>query len=555
MDEPNNNLINLMINDDKFQFNQGLTLQDILEQLPPQEYLPLGALVNNQIQELSYPIYTDSSVSWININNPIGMRIFKRSLYLVLATAVEDLFPGSTLRIEHSLPNGTYCEIKCKNGNPLTEENVKQLETEMKKIIDADLPITKRVISKNDAISFFTKRGRTEIAKNVINKPGDTVSIYTIRSVYDYFYEPVATSTGKLKPFDLHLFYNGLIIRMPSPNGSDIMPPYHAPKKLSQILYESTRWAELLEVQDVAQLNQIIEDNKLSEFIQINETLQERNLSTIAQDIADNRDIKLVLIAGPSSSGKTTFAQRLYIQLRVNGINPVTISLDDYFVDREHTPKDEYGEYDFETIEALDLPLFNEHLGRLAEGEEVEVPRFDFKTGSRKDKGEKFKLGENQLLIIEGIHGLNERLSASVPHKHKRKIYISALTQLNVDSWTPISSSDTRLIRRITRDFQYRGTSAQETIARWPSVRRGEGLNIFPFQEDADYMFNSALIYEKSVLRNLVQPELEKIPTDAPEYLEAQRLIRLLQFFIPSYSEKVPVNSILREFIGESCFL
>ncbi|SMB83253.1 uridine kinase [Desulfonispora thiosulfatigenes DSM 11270] len=551
----NQNLINVEVNNQPLQIDQGSTLEDILKVVPAPLHTPLAAIVNGQIQELTYPIYADSNITWIDTTNDIGMRIYKRGLFLVLATAVNNIFPKATLKIEHSLPHGTYCEIRCEDFRILVEENVNAIKNEMKRIIAENRPIKRQDIFKNDAIKFFQGQGRFENANNIKYKPGDTVSLYSCGTVFDYFYEPVATSTGVLKLFDLHSYHYGLILRIPAKNNPNILPTYHAPQKLSQILYEGERWGELLEVENIAQLNNIIETNQLGEFVQINEALHERNLYEIAKSISDHNDeVKLILIAGPSSSGKTTFAHRLYIQLRVNGIKPITISLDDYFVDREFTPKDENGGLDFESINALDLELFNRHLVDLIDGKEVIVPRFDFTTGRRKAEGHKVKLEANQVLIIEGIHGLNEKLTESIPHSNKRKIYISALTQLNVDDWTPISSSDTRLIRRIYRDIQYRGTSAKQTINRWPSVRKGEAKNIFPFQEEADYMFNSALIYEKAILKGLVQPELEKIGPGEPEFLEAQRLIRLLQFFVPAFPDNVPINSILKEFIGGSCF-
>lgn len=548
------NSVNVVIDEETFEFAQGSTLEEILKEVPAPKYTPLAALINGHIQELTYPVYADSNIIWIDQTDQIGMRIYKRSLFLVLATAVDNVFPGVNLKIAHSLSNGTYCEIRSEEYKILVDENIDAIREQMKKIVKEDRPIVPQVISKDDAIKFFESQGKIQNAENIKYKPGSTVRLYSCGGVFDYFYEPVAANTGILKYFDVHSYHDGLILSIPTRDDPYTLPPYEPPQKLSQVLLEGERWGKLLEVENVAQLNKIIETKQLSEFVQINETLHERNLYEIATDISQHSDVKLILIAGPSSSGKTTFAERLYIQLRVNGIKPVTVSLDDYFVNREATPKDEFGAYDFESLYALDLDLFNEHLVDLIAGKEVVIPRFDFTTGSRKDEGETIKLEKNQVLIVEGIHALNEKLTESIPHKYKRKIYISALTQINVDDWTPISSSDTRLIRRIYRDIQYRGTSVKNTIKMWPSVRRGEEKNIFPFQEEADYMFNSSLIYEKSIFKKLVQPELEKIEPGEPEYHEAQRLIRLLQFFVPAYAQTVPVNSILREFTGGSCF-
>lgn len=545
--------VQLIINQKNLAVPMGSTLQKILKNLPTRPVPVVAALVNNEFQELTYHIYADSTVSWLDLTHSTGLRIYKRSINLVLLAAAANLFPQHRLKIEHSLATGTYCELR---GEPaLTKTDIDRLQKEMEKIVRSDIPISRREVSKDDAIKYFTGLGRLEKAQLLTYHPENTVYLYNCGPVTDWFFGHMAPSTGCLKFFQLRPFDKGFIVIVPDKHNPTGFSSYGEPKKLAAVFSESERLGELLEVENIAQLNQSIATEKQNEIIQIAETVHERNLHKISDDIcAARNEVKLVLIAGPSSSGKTTFAQRLSIQFRVNGIKPIAISLDNYFVNREDNPRDENGDYDFEHIDALDLELFNRQLQDLIAGREVIVPIYDFKTGHRLPEGYQVQLQKNQILIVEGIHGLNEKLTAAVPQHQKRKIYVSALTQLNMDDQNPITSSDTRVIRRMARDLQFRGTSIQNTLKRWPSVRQGEERNIFPFQENADYIFNSALAYELAVLKNLVEPELHKIPSTVPEYREARRIIRLLQYFLPVQSENIPLNSILREFVGGSCF-
>ncbi|MGI6685470.1 MAG: nucleoside kinase [Bacillota bacterium] len=554
MSVPNPRTVQITIKGNIYESMQGISLKNLLDQYPASSFPIVGALVNGELQELTYPLYADSTVEWLDISTDAGMRIYKRSLYFVLLAAVTRIFPDCRLKIEHSIAEGNYCELRGKRE--LTPSDLSRIDQEMRAIIKNDLPITRKDVAKDDAIKYFRSQGRTEKARLLNYKPGETVSLYSSANITEYFFGPMVPSTGCLKYFELRFFAPGFIIRVPDKSAPDRIAPYQEPRKLSAIFRESEYRGELMQVENISELNEITMAGAYNEVIQMAETLHERDLSKIAQSICEDcPEVKLILIAGPSSSGKTTFAQRLSIQFRVNGIRPVAISLDDYFVDRDKTPRDEFGEYDYENIYALDLTLFNQHLIQLIEGKEVDVPKYDFITGTRSSQTQRIKLEKNQVLIVEGIHGLNEILTATIPQNNKRKIYVSALTPLNIDDYNPISSSDTRLIRRMARDLQFRGSSIESTLKRWPSVRRGEEKYIFPFQEDADFIFNSALCYELALLKTIVEPELKKISSSSPQYPEAKRLLRFLQYFIPICPEGIPLNSILREFWGGSCFL
>jgi uridine kinase len=546
--------VNITIGENNYKFPVGITLIEVIQELPPQPVPIVAALVNHQLQELAYPLYANSTIQWIDLNYDSGIRIYKRSLNIVLTSAINELFPDRHLKIKHSLGKGTSCELK--GEIKLTKQDVKKIDEKMRDLIAQDLPIIRHRVTKEDAIQFFLNQGHKEKADVLSYKPTPTVNLYTCGNRTDYYYGLMIPSTGILKYFELKYFYPGFIIRAPEIFNPTSLPPYQEHKKLAYIFFEIRRRKELLKIENIAHLNNMVKSGKENEIIQITETIHERHLHYISDLIyKDRKDVKLVLVAGPSSSGKTTFAQRLIIQFLVNGIRPVAISMDDYFVDRENTPKNEKGEYDFEDIHALDLKLFNEHLQALIAGEEVTIPKYSFVTGSRMAEGQKVKIGENQLLIIEGIHGLNEELTASIPKINKRKIYISALSQLNIDDHNPIPSSDARLIRRIMRDLQFRGSRVGNTMKMWPSVRRGEEKNIFPYQENADFIFDSSLIYELAILKNYVEPELATIPPGSMEYLEARRIMRYLQYILPISPDIIPLNSILREFWGGSCFV
>ncbi len=516
-------------------------------------YPIIAAKVNNEIRELSFRLEDDAEIKFIDLTDADGMRIYRRSLIFLLIKAVKDLFPERKTIIKHSISKGIYAEVL--GDTELTAEEVAQIEAEMRKLVAKRIPFVKHEMSVEEAREILIKHERMDryIALEFRKKP--YVTVYSCDGFYDYFYGYMAPDTGYLQKFELKYYPPGLIIMFPDQNNPDTIPPFVEQKKLFGIFREYKNWVKILGIENAGILNDIVRSGRIGEVIRISEALHEKKIARIADLISENvYQKKIVLIAGPSSSGKTTFAHRLSIQLRVNGLKPVTVNLDDYFLNRIDTPKDENGEYDYEALEALDTELFNEHLNKLISGEEVEIPIFDFYTGTRKPHGRKIRLDENGVLLIEGIHGLNERLTPSIPRERKFKVYVSALTSLNIDDHNRIPSTDARMIRRITRDHKYRGNSALDTIRRWPSVRKGEDRNIFPFQEEADVMFNSALLYEIGVLKVHAEPLLMEIDRNCPEYSEARRLLEFLGNFLPIPSDEIPANSIIREFIGGSCF-
>lgn len=517
-----------------------------------QELPVVLAKVNEKYCEFTRSLEEAGCFSIVDTSTNLGLRTYIRTLQFVLIKAVMDLFPDAQITIEHAISKGLFGEIH--KNTPLTEEDIVAIKAKMQEIIDRDIPIKKLSVSRAEAVRIFTEYKMQDKLRLLQHVTIDNVKLYELEGRYDYFYGSMAYSTGILKYFDLIAYESGFIIRYPTESNPKVIPKFVEYKKLSKIFYETEQWGNILGVGDVGALNEAVVTGDIKNIIHVAEALQEKKIAYIADRIFYKRNIKLVLIAGPSSSGKTTFARRLGIQLRVNGLLPVPISLDDYFVDREHTPKDENGEYDFESIYALDLDLFNEHLQELLKGNEVVLPTFNFKTGKREWGGERFRLPENGILIVEGIHGLNEILTSSIPKESKFKIYISALTQLNLDDHNRIATTDNRIIRRMVRDFLSRGYGGEQTLKMWPSVRRGEEKNIFVFQEEADAMFNSALIYELCVLKKYALEELKKITYDSPFYYEALRLRSFLNFFKEVDMTFVPENSILREFIGGSVF-
>ncbi|HHX77674.1 MAG TPA: nucleoside kinase [Firmicutes bacterium] len=513
----------------------------------------VAALINGRLENLTTVPPRGSHIRFIDTTHQSGMRIYRRSLSLLLIKAAKDLFPQSWVKIEHSLGKGLYCEIK--GRAPLTRDDVKRLEARMHELVKKDIPFVKEKLSLKEATDLFRSQGEEDKALllNYMNK--DYLYFYSLGRIKEYFYACLVPSTGYLKHFALKFYLPGLILRFPEEKDPGSLPVYLEQPKLFEVFREADNWQKILDTDTLGTLNKQIERGFGKDLVRVAEALHEKKIAEIADTITKARQrLRVILIAGPSSSGKTTFAQRLRIQLLVNGLRPLPVSLDDYFLDREKTPLDENGEYDFEALEAIDLNLFNEQLMALIRGEEVEVPEYDFNLGKRVYKGRKLKLQEGHPLIIEGIHSLNEKLTENIPRGSKFKIYVSALTSLSLDRHTRIHTTDTRLLRRIVRDNQFRGHNALSTLKRWPSVRRGEEKNIFPFQEEADILFNSALIYELAVLKKYAEPLLEAIPADAPEFLEAERLLNLLHFFLPLEPQEVPSNSILREFIGDSCF-
>lgn len=532
----------------------GTTFLDISRTMQARHASPIVAvMVNNVIKDLSTPLTEDCTVRFLDLHTDDGNKIYQRSLTFVLVRAARELFPTGELTVEHSISRGLFCELHL--GRPLTEDDVAALEKRMRSIVAADEPFIRRVLPAQEAIDLFTQTGMKEKAAFIRQLGRPQVTVYSCGGVYDYFYRVLVPSTGYLRVFALRYYPPGLVLRYPEPQQPDVLPPFVAQPKLMKVFREAEQWGKVLRCAYVADLNRSIQEGTAPDLIRVAEAFQEKKIAQIADYFTEHRrDVRVILVAGPSSSGKTTFAQRLRTQLRVNGLRPVSISLDDYFVDRQFTPRDEKGDYDFESIEALDLELFNDHLTRLLAGEEVKLPTYNFIHGQREYRGHKIRIEPDQPLIIEGIHGLNERLTAAIPRAQKCKIYISALTQLGIDSHNRIPTTDTRLVRRIVRDSQFRAHDALKTLRIWPSVRRGEERNIFPFQEEADIMFNTALIYEWAVLKKYAVPLLEKISPDEPEYSEARRLLHFLGFFYSLGDEEVPPNSILREFIGGCCF-
>lgn len=513
----------------------------------------IAARVDNDIRELSYMLDRDCKVKFIDLTEEDGMRIYRRSLYFIFMKASYDLFPDRRVIISHAVSKGLFCELR--GEKELEPADVEQIEARMHEIVVQAIPFEKREIPLEEAEALFKSTGRMDRYHSVEHRKKSLVTIYNCGGMDDYFYGYMAPDTGYIKVFGLKHHLGGLIIQFPDKSSPQTLPEYVEQEKLFNIYLEFKKWGRILEVENVGALNDLIKQGKSTAIVRISEALHEKKIAKIADMIANSgHEKRIILIAGPSSSGKTTFAQRLSIQLRVNGLKPVTISLDDYFVNREETPKDELGEYDFEALEAIDVKFFNKQLKELIQGLEVELPLFNFNTGTREPVGKKLQIEEDNVLVIEGIHGLNEKLTSEIPAQSKFKIYVSALTSMNIDDHNRIPTTDNRIIRRIVRDHQFRGSSAVSTIKRWPSVRRGEDRNIFPFQESADIMFNSSLMYELGILKTFAEPLLNEIDNTAPEYSEARRLIEFLSYFVPLDCKDVPMNSIIREFIGDSCF-
>jgi len=536
------------------QYKYGTSLLDIAQEWQAAYKTPIvAAKVNNEIKGLQFSLVEDCHLEFIEMASEPGIKVYQRSLTFVMVAAVREVLPEGEVTVEHSLSKGLYCELHL--GREATEADIVNIAQRMSQMVEANIPLVRHSYPLEEAVRLFEATGKQEKVKLLRQLKKDTVSIYYCGDVYDYMYGVLVPNTSYLRIFELKRWEAGFILRFPEKEQPSELPEFNGQHKLCKVFREAEQWAKILGCDYVASLNEQAQQGNADNIIRIAEALHEKKVAQIADRIVENiEDTRVILVAGPSSSGKTTFAQRLTIQLRVNGVRPVPISVDDYFVDRASTPRDQYGNYDFETIEAIDLNLFNEHLSKLLNGEEVEVPSYNFTTGRREYKGHAIKIERGQPLIIEGIHGLNERLTQSVPKQQKIKIYISALTQLSIDSHNRIPTTDTRLLRRIVRDSQFRGHDALATLKLWPSVRRGEDQNIFPFQEEADIMFNSALIYELGVLKLYAEPLLREVSKEHPEYAEARRLISFLAYFEIIPDAEVVSNSILREFIGKSCF-
>ena len=535
----------------------GTTLLEVERQLRLDGPHPfLAAYVNNRIKELNNRIYKPVTVRFIDITSFEGIRVYQRTISFILQKAVRELFPDRTLYIRHSLgASGFYCEIS--GFGPIPAEHLDAIKARMRGIIDRNLPIQGVKMLTDTARKIYEGFGMADKIALLDSRPRLYSKIYTIDSLPGYFYGALTPSTGYTPQFDLHPYYNGFFIALPLRTDPTRLHQSVHQEKMFDVFHQYQSWVEIMGVPTVGQLNSKVLAGDASELIKIAEAFHENKLAQVAGCVAEanrERGVRLVLISGPSSSGKTTFAKRLGVQLRVLGLNPVLISLDDYFVDREKTPRDENGEYDYEALEAIDLEQFNDHLKRLERGESVDIPRYDFISGTRQWHDNPLQLDERSVLIVEGIHGLNPALTPGVPESRKFKIYVSCFTSVALDNVSRIATSDNRLLRRLTRDYRTRGNDALSTLARWESVRRGEEKHIFPYQENADVMFNSSLFYEISVLRRFAEPILREVPDTVPEYGEAKRMLKFLDNFIPISPEEIPPTSLLREFIGGSSF-
>lgn len=516
----------------------------------------IACKLNNEVKSLNYEIKEGDNVELIDITSKDGMQVYIRGALFITSMAMKELYPDAKLIVNYQLQNSMFCELL--DDKTVTDEMIENLRAKINEIVEKDYPIEKKEMTKQEAEQFFKDNniknndlfGKLQLE----NKYKDYVSEYFCNDYFNYFYGVMPLSTGYINLIDVCKYKNGFIVRYPNRMNPAEIGEFKDSKKFSATLQEYDQIWNLMKINTVNDINQEIRNGKSKDLVLVSEALQEKKIAELADKITKHRGIKIVLIAGPSSSSKTTFAKRLGIQLKINGINPVTIGTDNYFVERPETPRDENGNYDFETIDALDLKLFNDHLTKLINGETIEMPTFDFKLGTKKYNGHMLHLDEDEVLIIEGIHSLNDRLTAKIPRKNKFKIYISDLTVLNLDSYNRISTTDTRLVRRIVRDYNFRGYSALQTLERWPSVNAGENKNIFPFQEEADAMFNSSLPYELCVLSKYATPLLKKIDNSHPEYAEAKRIISFLEYFDTMEEKYIPNNSLLREFIGGSIF-
>ena len=531
----------------------GSTLSDIYKEINLQmPYGPVSAKVNNKVEGLHYRVYHNKDIEFLNLLTPSGIRTYTRSLFLVLCKAVHDLYTGSQVVIDIPVSNGYYCNLQL--GHEITAEDVDRIRTRMQEIIDAKMPIQRYETTTEEAVKLFTELGDIQKAK-LLKSSGSLYCVYYVLDDYkDYYYGSMLTNTSQLHLFGLEPYFDGVLLRIPSVQDPSKLGELIRQDKMFEVFKEHHRWQSILGIKTVGDFNEAVKNGLATDLINVSEALQEKKISQIADTIAERKEIKVVLIAGPSSSGKTTFCKRLSVQLLASGVKPVQISLDDYFVNRAETPKDENGELDYESIYALNIPLINEQFNALFRGEEVELPKYNFQTGMSEKSGKKLHLGENNILLVEGIHALNPALTEQIADDKKFKIYASALTTILLDDHNYIPTTDNRLLRRIVRDYKYRGCSAQETIHRWPSVRAGENKWIFPYQEQADVMFNTALLFELAVIKPQAEEVLEQVPENCEEYAEAYRLRKFLKYFAPLPFRNLPPTSLLREFLGGSSF-
>ena len=532
----------------------GSTLFDIFSEIGLEmSHGPISCKVNNKVEGMHYRVYNSKDLEFLDMTSSSGSRAYTRTLFFVLCKAVKDIFPASPdVIIDIPVSNGFYVDVRL--GKELTEEVVGKLRNRMQEIIDAHMPIRRYMVPTEDAIALFQEKGDVEKVKLLKTSGSIYTTYYKIGDYVDYYYGTLLTNTSELYLFGLEKYYDGMLLRIPSLKNPDQLGEITRQDKMFDIFKEHHRWQDIIGIRTVGDFNQAVTAGFSTDIINISEALQEKKIAKIAEDIAQRKGVKLVLLAGPSSSGKTTSCKRLSIQLAVSGLKPLQISLDDYFVDREKTPKDESGEYDYESIYALDLKLINEQFNALFRGEEVELPKYDFQSGKSKRSGKKLKMNDHNVLVVEGIHALNPELTSQIPDEQIYRVYASALTTILLDNHNYIPTTDNRLLRRIIRDNKYRGVSAQETIHRWPSVRAGENKWIFPFQENADAMLNTAMLYELAVIKMQAEPLLQLVPENCEEYAEAYRLLKFLKYFKGIPYNNLPPTSLLREFLGGSSF-
>lgn len=549
-------ICNVTVGGELKQYNEGTSYTEIAKDFQNQYDSPIVlVLKNGKLTELFKKVTSDCRIEFLTTKTSPGIEAYRRSATLIMLKAFYDVVGNKNINkisVQYSLSKGYYCTLNSKVK--LNQELIDKVKIRMNEIVAENAQINKRTIGTTSAIDLFNRHRMYDKEKLFKYRRASKVNIYSLKGFEDYFYGYMVPNTGYVKYFDLFLYDEGFVLQLPTKENPNVVPEFKPQKKLFNVLKESEKWSETLKIDTVGALNEQISQGNIKDIILVAEALQEKKIAEIATMIAESKDKKFIMIAGPSSSGKTSFSHRLSIQLKANGLNPHPIGVDDYFVNRDITPRDENGNYNFEVLEALDVEQFNKDMLELLDGKTVKMPTYNFITGKREYKGNTLTLGKDDILVIEGIHGLNDKLSYALPKNSKFKIYISALTQLNIDEHNRIPTTDGRLIRRMVRDARTRGISAEETIARWQSVRNGEESYIFPFQEEADVMFNSALIYELSVLKQFAEPLLFGIPSTSPEYVEAKRLLKFLDYFLGVNTEDIPNNSLVREFAGGSCF-
>ena len=540
-------------NGEMYDVPTGSTLEDVYAQIGLQmEYGPVSARVNNKVEGMHYRVYKQKEVEFLSLYDSSALRSYTRTLFFVLNKAAHDLWPDCTVVIDIPVSNGYYVDLRL--DRPVTPDDVNAVRQRMQEIIDANVPIHRHETTTEEAIRMFTESRSFSKVKLLQGVGSLYTTYYDIDGYLDYYYGSLLTSTGQLYLFGVEYYFDGLLLRIPSQQDPSKLGAFMRQDKMFEIFKEHHRWQDILGMRTVGDLNRAIREGHTNELIQISEALQEKKIAQIADEIAHRPNIRMVLIAGPSSSGKTTTCKRISVQLAVNGLKPIGISLDDYFLDRDQTPRDESGDYDFEHLHALNIPLLNQQLNALFRGEEVELPRYNFQQGKSEWSGKHLQLKGNEILVVEGIHALNPELTAEIPDSQKFRIYASALTTILLDNHNYIPTTDNRLLRRIIRDYKYRGVSAQETIRRWPSVRKGENRWIFPYQENADAMFNSAMLFELAVIKQQAEPLLEQVPENCVEHAEAYRLRKFLKYIKPIPEAQIPPTSLLREFLGGSSF-